>query len=83
MILLFADGTTPLTTTQIEPTEDTTLPDVAMVGQYCFQFQELAYGKGQGEWVAVYQPASPLILPASQSVNSHYMLRQTIGQTEQ
>lgn len=78
MKMIFMDGDNSLAVTEIEPQEDTMLPPVAMVGQYAFLFHELAWSKEAQMWCAVYMATQPLILPASQAVNSHFMLRRTI-----
>jgi len=78
MRLVFIDNDVTLTTTVVEPNEDTMLPPVAMVGQYAFLFHEMVWSKEADEWVAIYQSTQPLVLPASQGVNAHYMLRQSL-----
>lgn len=83
MKIFFQDGDSAIGATEITPTEDTILPPFIMVGQYCFMLDEQLYSKSENEWVAVYQPVQPLVLPSSQAINSHFMLRQTLkGQTQ-
>lgn len=71
MHLVFKHGENSIYGAEIEPLEDSALPQIVMVGAALFQFHEMTYNGNKKRWEAQYQVSRPLILPPVASVHDY------------
>jgi hypothetical protein len=71
MHLIFKHGEHSIYGAEIEPIEDSALPQIVMIGAALFHFHEMIYDHRKGYWEAHYQVARPMIMPPVASVHDY------------
>lgn len=71
MHLIFKHGEHVIYGAEIEPMEDSALPQIVMVGAAIFHFHEMTYNGQSQRWEAQYQITRPLIMPPVMSVHNY------------